>query len=69
MSDFHGIHHYVGWRICPCCGRPKFVPTADWVYKEKRITKSGKYEGIDYYCSYTCYRKSARKFKNERRKD
>lgn len=66
MSDIHGMHHYVGWRTCPNCGKIKFIPTADWVYKQKRITKGGHYEGVDYYCSYTCYRIHARKFRRER---
>lgn len=50
--------------ICACCGKVKDLPwgtiLTDYAYKKQHGYKSGR-PRMEYYCSYTCFRKATSK--------
>lgn len=58
ISEFEKI-------ACPVCGKVKLTSTykRDWLYKTQDHGR------IIYFCSYTCYRKWLKKYKQPPKKD
>lgn len=58
ISEFETI-------VCPVCGKTKLTSTykQDWLYK---TVDHGK---IIYFCSYTCYRRWIKKYKQPSKKE
>jgi hypothetical protein len=57
-----------GMITCSCCGKKKYIPDRSiWVYKRIHTHKGNAYT-VDYYCTYTCWRKEEREREARRRK-
>lgn len=57
MNNYDFLRGCLPTKECKICGK-KFIANPNWMYKiHKGKTKKEKSK-LNYYCSYTCYRKA-----------